>query len=314
MNKRIILSAIVLLVSLSGFAQDANFVSTNQSLIYLNPSFAGSNGFIRNQFSYRNQWPNLSGSYVTYLNTFDTYIKPIKGGLALSAFADDQAHGLLITKALSLSYAQHLSLMDKKLKIIPSIQGSFRSKEIDRSRLMFGEYIDPRRGFAWNSSSQPTPSSRKNSFDISSGLLVNYNHFYFGTSVFHINQPDEGLLGASKLPCRFVFHSSYNWNVSENLMIHFFGQYQQQQKFSFVQFSANVLLYKHFIVGAGYIHDNVPTANIGFKHNYFTATLGYDVSMSLVSKKRMASSWEASLSFNLRNKENRKTITDFEKW
>lgn len=312
MNKKIILSAIVLLVSLSNFAQDANFVNTNQSLIYLNPSFAGSNGFIRNQFSYRNQWPNLSGTYVTYLNSFDMYVKRIKGGFALSAFLDDQAYGTIRTEVVSLSYAQHLSLMDGKLKIIPSVQGAFRAKKLDRSKLMFGDYLEPRRGFIWT---QPqTPSSQRNCFDLSSGLLVNYKNFYFGSSVFHINQPDEGLLGASKLPCRFVIHSSYNLNVSENVLIHFFGQYQQQQNFSFVQFSTNVLLYKQFIIGAGYIYKNVPCANIGFKHNYFTATLGYDVSMSLVSNKRMASSWEAALSFNLRNKENQKAITNFEKW
>lgn len=313
MSKKIILSAIVLLVSLKGFSQDPLFVNTQQSLIYLNPSFAGSNGFIRNQFAYRDQWPNLSGNYVTYINSFDMYIKPIKGGVALSVFAGDQAHGTLRTEAISLSYAQHLSLMDGKLKIIPSVQGSFRAKKLDHTKLNFGDPNDPRRGFAWNSSSA-APASQKNSFDFSSGLLVNYKHFYFGASAFHINQPDEGLLGTSKLPFRMVFHGSYNWNVSDNVMIHFFSQYQQQHKFSFVQFSANVLLYKHFIIGAGYIHDNVPAANIGFKHNYFTARLGYDVSMSLVSNKRIAHSWEASLSFNLRNKENTKTLTDFEKW
>ncbi len=312
MNKRIIFSAIVLLVSLNGFSQDPLFANTQQSLVYLNPSFAGSNGFIRNQFAYRNQWPELSGNYVTYLNSFDMYLKPLKGGFHFSSVHDDQAHGTLMTDVFSLGYAQHFSFNDGKLKIIPSLQTSFGVKRLDRSKLTFGENIDPRRGFVWN---EPTaaPSARKTYFDLSSGLLVNYKHFYFGATAFHINQPDEGLSGASKLPLRFGFHASYNFNISENVLMNVFGMYEQQQKFSFYQFSTNVLLYKHIIIGAGYRYSLMPIANIGYRHNYFTVQAGYGITNSIASNITY-SSWELAASFNLRNKDNRKLVTDFEKW
>ena len=58
-------------------AQDPLFTNNQQSLLYLNPSFAGSNGFMRYQTVYRNQWPNLSSPYVTFYNSFDSYIKRI---------------------------------------------------------------------------------------------------------------------------------------------------------------------------------------------------------------------------------------------
>ena len=49
-------------------AQDALFTSNQQSFLYLNPSFAGSNGFMRYQSLYRNQWPNLSSPYIRPLS------------------------------------------------------------------------------------------------------------------------------------------------------------------------------------------------------------------------------------------------------
>ncbi|MCW3075814.1 MAG: hypothetical protein JWO32_423 [Bacteroidetes bacterium] len=87
------------------FAQDPLFTSTQQSLAYLNPSFTGSNGIIRNQAAFRNQWPQLSGSYVTFLNSTDVYLKRIKGGLAFTYLHDDQARGTLTTDVYSLAYA-----------------------------------------------------------------------------------------------------------------------------------------------------------------------------------------------------------------
>lgn len=55
-------------------AQDPIFLNANHSLLNLNPSFAGSNGGFRNQFSFRNQWPSLSGRYHTYINSADVYL------------------------------------------------------------------------------------------------------------------------------------------------------------------------------------------------------------------------------------------------
>ena len=302
-----------ILIFSNGFSQDPLFTNTSQSLVYLNPSFAGSNGGIRNQFSYRNQWPNLSGTFFTYLNSFDGYIKPIKGGVSFSAMMDDQAHGTLITSGLSIAYAQHIYLFDDKLKIIPSIQGSYFRVSLDKTKLNFGDPINSRRGFVW---SQPTqaPSQTKNYFDFSSGLLANYKNFYLGTSVFHINQPDEGLLGTSKLPYRLSINSSYNLHLSEKTLINFFVNYQKQQYFEYLNLSINALLFKHFILGAGFkSYYSATNIIMGYRNNFYVVSLGYDISLSDLSGNT-AGSWEFMASFNLRNKEQRKTITDFERW
>lgn len=111
--KRFIFFCILLIAFLSSFSQDPPFLNANQSLLYMNPSFAGSNGGIRNQFSYRNQWPfeGYHNYMQTYLNTVDVYVPSLKGGVAVSALRDNVANGMLKTSVLSLSYAQYFFLL-----------------------------------------------------------------------------------------------------------------------------------------------------------------------------------------------------------
>lgn len=303
----------IIFVFAKGFSQDLLFTNTSQSLVYLNPSFAGSNGGIRNQFSYRNQWPNLSGTYITHLNSFDAYIKPIKGGVSFSAMMDDQARGTLKTSGLGIAYAQHLSFFEGKLKIIPSLQATYFRLSLDKKKLNFGDPVNARFAQFWTNSFVVVSQSKSN-FDFSSGILANYKNLYFGTSVFHINQPDQGLLGTSKLPYRLSIHSSYNLHLSEKTLINFFVNYQKQQCFEYLNLSINALLFKHLIIGSGF-KSNYSAANFnaGYRNNYFVLSYSYDIDISKLSGNT-AGSWEFMASFNLRNKEQRKTLTDFERW
>lgn len=305
---------IALLIAIHAFtnAQDAYFVNNQNSLLLINPSFAGSNGGIRNLVNYRNQWPSLSGTYVTFFNSFDAYIKPIKGGVSLNLYSDNQARGTLRTTAISLAYAQHFSLLENKLNIIPSVQFGYFKKTLDRSRLNFGDPINSNGTVVW---SNPTvvPKASISNYDIGAGLLVNYKNTYFGLSTFHINQPDEGLMGFSKLPFRLNIHASHNYIMNENVLLHFYSQLSKQAMFNMLKFQVNALLYKHLITSVGITNNSAYIFGAGYRHNYFTVLLNYDQIFSELSGNT-AGSWELSASYNLRNKENRKTITNLERW
>lgn len=279
-------------------AQDPAFTNANQSLIYLNPSFSGSNGFIRNQFSFRNQWPQLSGNYVTYLNSFDVYFKKLQGGLSATFLHDDQANGTLTTDVYNLAYAQHFLLLDGKLKIIPSIQVGYSIKTSDITKINFG--FNP----------QPTYIPKSEIFNLSSGLLINYKHLYVGGSVFNMNQPDEGLFGSSKLPYRLSLHASYNLALSEKTLLHFFFRFQKQQNFYYHQATISCVLFRHLILGSGYKTSYSPYAFVGYRHNLFTIQFDFENYI----KNFSATAYELSASFNLRQKELRKTLVDFERW
>jgi len=69
-------------------AQDPQFTQFYANPIYLNPAFAGSNGCPRFAMNYRNQWPSLSGNYVTYSASYDQYFKNINGGIGVIGMHD----------------------------------------------------------------------------------------------------------------------------------------------------------------------------------------------------------------------------------
>ncbi|MES2568377.1 MAG: PorP/SprF family type IX secretion system membrane protein [Bacteroidota bacterium] len=301
----------LVILSLKVQAQDPVYTNTHQSLIALNPSFAGSNGLFRYQSTIRSQWFNLSGSYFTYYNSIDAYIKPIKGGIAISYIRDDQARGTLLTDRLDLTYAQHFRLFDEKLKIIPSVQFSYFKKTIDNTKLIFGDQIDPRRGFVGSTSDLPAKQS-KNNLDVSAGLVVNNRHFYIGSSVFHITQPDEGIYGPSKLPYRFSVFTSYNLPLGEKVLLNAVVRYEKQFSFTSTNININALFAKHFIIGTGIINNHAVNTLVGYRHNYFTISSGYEFGISSISRR--SGSFELHASFNLRNKDDRKSIKDFERW
>ncbi|MES2134265.1 MAG: PorP/SprF family type IX secretion system membrane protein [Bacteroidota bacterium] len=294
-------------------AQDPLFTNTSQSLISLNPSFAGSNGGLRVQSSYRDQWYNLTGFYQTLSTDVDAYIKPMKGGIALSYMRDDQSNGTLVTDRLSLTYAQHLNLLDSKLKIIPSFQITGFQKTLDNSKLSYGDMIDPRRGFVWNSPQNTNGYSVKRNLDFSSGLIINYNHFYFGASMFHITQPQEAIYGVGKLPYRLSLFTSYNLTLSENAMLYAIYRFEKQQSFYNHQININVLLIKHLILGTGIRINNSVNAIVGYRHDYFTLSGCYEFGTGSTMTSS-AGTFELSASFNLRNKEDRKLVKDVERW
>ncbi|MBL7895870.1 MAG: PorP/SprF family type IX secretion system membrane protein [Bacteroidia bacterium] len=300
----------VLLLSLNVVSQDPLFFNTNQSLIYTNPSFAGTNRLIRNQFLYRNQWPTLSVNYITYYNATDVFLKKSKSGLAFIYLHDDTNDGLFKRDEFHLVYAQHIHLFNGKGKLIPSIQAGYFIRTLDRSKLNFGDLIDssfvPQWGYI-------VPAERKSNFDISAGLLFNYNHIYIGLSAFHINQPDEGLLGVSKLPVRLSGYLSYNLYFNDKNIFQAQLNYQNQNNANVLIVGGNFLLFNSWLLGAAYKSLDGIVLRSGYRQKYFSLQLGYDVVVSKLSGNT-AGSWELSASFNLRNKEERGQLLDMERW
>lgn len=317
---------------LSGFSQDPIFLSSNQSLLYLNPSFAGSNGLIRSQALARQQWPQLSAPYTTYYTAVDARIK--NSGLAYTNVYDNVMRGAMKSITHSLIYAHYFSLMDKKLKITPSLQASYISRQLDKSMISFGDVIDPRFGYIWNMMYGAEPVSKKANLDVSSGLLINYGRFYFGAALFHMNQPNVGLLGDYILPRKLQLHSAYNFKLNEKSLLHALARYDKQGDIQHLSVQANLLFARYCLVGAGYRWNNtrlskrnnegswaypdpwnqIVNASLGVRTNFFTFTVGVDAGLPEYANNFGPVSFETQLSFSLRDKERRRAITDLEAW
>jgi type IX secretion system PorP/SprF family membrane protein len=229
--------------------------------------------------NYRDQWPNLSGNYVTYSFSGDMHVDALAGGIGVLVTTDDQAHGTLKTTNASFIYS-YQAVINREFSLKFGLQATYMQKALDPTSLHFGDMIDARRGFVWNTN-EPTPQRNKSNADFSAGILGYSKHYFFGFAAHHMNQPDEGLLGAAKLPAKFTAHGgaiislekgdeSY---LSPNIL------FQSQQKFTQLNLG---LYYKKgsFVAGLWYRTGDAVIALVGVQNDNFKFGYSYDVTVN----------------------------------
>lgn len=307
MAKKLIVLLTVLVVS--GFwedlaAQDPQFTQFYANPLYLNPAFAGTARCPRICMNYRNQWPNLSGTFVTYSASYDQHIDAISGGLGILVTQDDAGRGTLKTTTASLIYSYHLAVT-REFSLKFGLQAGFFQKALDRSKLNFGDMIDARRGFVWNTN-EVIPSQNKSNLDFSAGVLGYSKRYFIGFAANHITQPDEGLLGVSKLPVKFTGHAGAviplekggDTYISPNVL------FQQQQNFS--QLNLGVYFVKgSFVGGLWYRNQDAFIVLIGLQTDHFKVGYSYDVTVSKLASNT-AGSHEISLQIQFECKPKKK--------
>ncbi len=305
--KQQFLLPLILVLAVIGFdlkAQDPQFTQFYANPLYLNPAFAGTARCPRISLNYRNQWPALQAPYVTYSASYDMHLDPLAGGLGILVTTDDQARGTLRTTNFSLLYS-YLAPITREFSLKFGIQATYLQKSLDKNKLSFGDMIDPRRGFIWNTQ-EAVPSQNKRNADFSAGLLGYSKRYFFGFAAHHINQPNEGLLGDSKLPAKFTVHGgaiiplekgdeSY---ISPNIL------FQAQQKFTQLNLG---LYYKKgaFVAGLWYRSGDAVIALVGLQNDNFKFGYSYDVTVSKLSGNT-AGSHEISLQIQFECKTKRK--------
>lgn len=299
MLKRLVLIFCVLFsvfFSGSAFAQDPEFTQFYANPLYLNPAFAGTARCPRINLNYRNQWPAISGTYVTYSASYDQHFDALAGGLGLLVMNDKAGRGTLTTTNVALMYSYQLNI-NREFSMKFGFQAAYFQKSIDWSKLTFGDMIDERRGFVYNTNEVPGRSSKSN-VDLSAGLLGYSKRYFFGAAFHHLTQPDEGLIGPSKLPMKITAHAGAvlpigdkgnQTTISPNIL------YQKQQDFQ--QLNIGVYVNKGAIVGGlWYRNQDSFIALIGITQNHFKIGYSYDVT---VSKLTNATAGSHELSFSL---------------
>src|SRR5690606_27230107 len=73
--------ALGVFAALGASAQDPQFTQFYANPLYLNPAFAGTARCPRVVMNYRNQWPALTGTFVTTSASYDQHVDGMMGGL-----------------------------------------------------------------------------------------------------------------------------------------------------------------------------------------------------------------------------------------
>ena len=292
-------------ISLNALAQDPSFTQFYSNPVYLNPALAGSTGCPRIVPNYRNQWPQLTGNYITSAVAFDSYVKSISGGLGFIALHDMQGQATIQTSMIGGVYSYNLKV-NRKFSIMFGAQAAYFQKFLDWDKLTFGDMIDPRRGFIYQTGDVPRGNGRRGFFDVSAGAVGFGKNFYFGVAAHHLNRPDESMiLGTSRLPMRFTAHAGAEIKLGQrgrytnttSILPNIIYQYQN----GFQELNIGTYIkYGDFTVGAWYRNRDAFILLFGMSFDKFKLGYSYDLTVSKLGNGISGGSHEVSLGFNLK--------------
>jgi type IX secretion system PorP/SprF family membrane protein len=279
-----LLSFIITFLPQNARAQDPEFTQFYSNPLYLNPAFAGSARCPRINLNYRNQWPSLSGTFVTVCASYDMHVESIYGGLGIYATNDKQAEGTLNTSTINAMYSYQLKI-SRSFSIRVGLQAGYFQKSLDWNKLTFGDMIDARRGFVYQTGDVPRGGTVGN-VDFAAGILGFSEQFYFGFAAHHLTQPNESVIvGKSPLLMKFtghmgavipLSHSKYSNNdtkLSPNILF--------RQQGTFTQLNMGLYFHKSGLVGGvWYRNKDAFIVLVGIQTDHFKLGYSYDVTSS----------------------------------
>jgi type IX secretion system PorP/SprF family membrane protein len=309
-----ILASVLLVCAVSNdvSAQDPEFSQFYANQLYLNPAFAGTIRCPRVSMVHRNQWPGISGTYVTSAVSYDQHIESISGGLGF-LFTTDNAANTLKTSRFSAIYSYQIKI-NRKFSMRFGGEATFFQKTLDWNKLTFGDMVDPRRGFVYQTGDLPR-GGNVSGVDFSAGVLGFSEVFFFGFSAHHLTTPNESvIIGDAPLPMKFTGHagaviplaggaSKYTTNdvsISPNIM------FRQQGTFS--QLNMGVYIKKGpLAAGVWYRNKDAFIVLVGLQTDHFKIGYSYDLTVSKLTTAT-GGAHEITMGINFKCKQKKRTF------
>lgn len=199
------------------YSQDPELTQFYAAPVYTNPALTGSavceggrEAAGRFSLNYRNQWPQLPGTFRSLAATWDQHIPVVSGGLGVMFFRDVAGSGLLTTTTVAASYSYLLPIQLKRRKQLFmrfGVQPGFTFKSLDFSKLRFGDQINPTQGFVLPTG-EAKPSQNINYPNVNGGWIMYTSKFYAGFAVHNIIEPNWSFYNTPDevLPRRYTVH------------------------------------------------------------------------------------------------------------
>ncbi len=198
-------------------AQDPQYSQFYANPLYLSPAFAGSSLVPRVGVNYRNQWPALDATFVTYSASFDTYFPRFNSGVGIIINRDQQGFARLNSTDIGAQYAYQLQVGERSA-IRAGVQLSYVNRNINFFNLTFGDQYDNVTGLVRGITTDPLfdDATNINYFDFSTGGLFYTDRFWLGVSGHHLNRPTQSFADQySRLPVRATIHAGYKIPLDE---------------------------------------------------------------------------------------------------
>lgn len=310
-----ILIFIFVLNSTKLMSQDMHFTQFYASSLYLNPAFTGANVCSRFSLTYRDQWPGVSKAYKTFLASYDHYLNSYNLGVGLLIGNDVAGTGQLKTTVINPLVAYETKLT-KKMFLRVGAQPGLTIRSINYNNLIFGDQIARGGGVA----TIEDPIRTKMFFDIGAGALLYTKSLWAGISFYHLNTPNESLLGdayTSKLPMKYSIHTGYKYilnpdevEISKQRTLSPAFNYRAESEFDQLDigcyYTVNMLhlgLWYRGIPGfkpykPGYSNNDAIAILIGLRYDRFNFGYSYDITISKLTARTLGAN-EITLSYQM---------------
>jgi len=208
--------------------QDPQFSQFYATPLYLNPAFAGATQVSRVGLNYRNQWPSMDASYVTYSAWADHFFIDANSGVGLVVLSDREDLAGMKMNYVAAQYAYQLGFL-QNWTFRPGFEASYVMKSLDYSRLTFGDQYDDN-GYQGPSSEVLNSDWMVNYFDMALGGVFYNNNFWGGFAVHHVLSPNTAFISgvSDKLPRKYSIHAGYRIPLKKETTRHIY--YDRNQK------------------------------------------------------------------------------------
>lgn len=330
MHKRILILITTLVLLIGGnsvMAQDAHFSQFYANPLYLNPAFAGTNVCPRITLNFRDQWPAMKGTFMSFSASYDQHFDKLSGGIGVLAFGDRCGQDATIQSyEISAIYSFKVKVA-KTFNMRFAVQFSYLNYILNTANLTFGDMIDPKYGFIYqtNENLASWNNTTDHSFDFGAGFLGYTKHFYFGYAAHHINMPYISFIQKERyrMPVKHTAHVGANFDLKrKSKKEHNFGDisispnivFQYQGGLSYMSEGLYLSLYP-VTLGAWLRHSfkNVDAVifSAGVEYEFIRVGYSYDLTVSKLVNLT-GGAHEVSVQFLLPCPEKRKPIKDLE--
>ena len=215
---RIIIILLFLIMSTcTAKAQDPLFT---QSFLFpetLNPSFTGLSESNSIGVLHRTQWPNLNLQVYSEFAFINTWNDRINSGIGISIINQRQNFTNYNFTKVDMNYAYKVQLTEDWI-FHPSIAVGYGSRGFNSNGIVLEDQIDISNGVINQNSSEFSSFNEKiNYFDFSTGMLLNNENFFIGTSLKHINKPNVSVLSNGNVPLDMFFsvNLGYQFTIAD---------------------------------------------------------------------------------------------------
>ena len=208
--KKILLSISFCILLKMLWAQDPHFSQFFASPLTLNPALTGKfDGTFRLAANYKNQWPTINNAFTTATASVDFSIMANKlpefdtWGIGIIGLTDQSGNKILRNNYIGISTAYSKGLDENGFhQISIGFQGVYTNKRLDVSMADFEDELTALGFTGVTSEIFNNQNVVVNYFDLNVGVLYTgstngYDNFYFGASLYHVNQPKESFTGGT---------------------------------------------------------------------------------------------------------------------